>query len=79
MAPLNMDKIEYPPLLKKLVDSAVQNANKSPHVYRYDDDLKHYSTFLYIMCGKYCYESLYENLPIPSISTIGNILTCAEH
>lgn len=61
---------EYPIILKKLVESFERNKNKSKHANQYDDVLKCFSTYLFLLCGRTCFETICKNLPVPSTKTI---------
>lgn len=57
-------------LLRMLINNAKHNSNKDPKGYRYDECIRYFATYIYIMCGKACYETLSANLPIPKPQTI---------
>lgn len=57
-------------LLNMLINNAKYNSNKDPKGYRYDECIRYFATYIYIMCGKACYETLSANLPIPKAQTI---------
>lgn len=61
---------KYPIILKKLVESFEKNKNMSKHANHYDDVLKCFATYIFMLCGRTCYETICKNLPIPSIKTI---------
>lgn len=61
---------EFSFILKSLIETAQSNTNKNPTVYRYSETIRHFSTYIYLMCGKACYETLSGNLPIPQACTI---------
>lgn len=52
-------------LLKKLIQESKKNARKVPTQYRYDDIIKYFSIYVYMVCGKAGYDILSHNLPIP--------------
>lgn len=69
----NIQKQSYDniyPLLSELVKTAEENAHKSKHLATYSDKIRYFFTYIYLMSGRSCYETLYQNLPIPSIKTI---------
>lgn len=66
----NPDSNGYSVILSKLIESAHTNKNKSKNANRYDDILKDFATYIFLLCGRTCYETLNKNLPIPSIKTI---------
>lgn len=57
-------------ILKSLIDAAVTNSDRNPTRNRYDEIIRYFSTYLYLMSGKSCYETLSANLPIPQANTI---------
>lgn len=57
-------------MLSKLIESANTNRNKSKNAYQYDDIVKNFATYIFLLCGRTCYETLNKNLPIPSTKTI---------
>lgn len=57
-------------LLKELIASSVNNFGRTPNSRRYPDIIKDFSTYIYILCGRYCYEVLSKNLPIPQASSV---------
>lgn len=61
---------EYSRILTELVQTAKANVNKSKHAYSYNDVIKYFSTYIFLLCGRTCYETLNKNLPIPSTKTI---------
>lgn len=61
---------EYSVILNELINTARRNKNKSKNAYQYDDTVKHFSTYIFLLCGRTCYETLSKNLPMPSTKTI---------
>lgn len=61
---------EYSVILTELLKTAKNNSNKSKHAYQYNDIVRYYSTYIFLLCGRTCYETLNKNLPIPSTKTI---------
>lgn len=64
------DTSKYSVILTELIKSAENNSNKSKHAYHYNDIIKYFSTYIFLLCGRTCYETLNKNLPIPSTKTI---------
>lgn len=62
---------KYSTILQEIIHSADTNAEKSPEARRYTENLQNFSRFIYMLCGKLCYEFLSANLPLPAYSTIG--------
>lgn len=61
---------EFSTLLKMLIETAGQNANKIPTQYRYSETIRYFAVYIYMTCGKMCYETLCRNLPLPQPSSI---------
>lgn len=61
---------EYSVILTELLKTAKNNSNKSKHAYQYNDIVRYFSTYIFLLCGRTCYETLSKNLPIPSTKTI---------
>lgn len=66
----NQNPNDYSVILSKLIESANKNKNISKHAYQYDEIVKNFSTYIFLLCGRTCYETLNKNLPIPSTKTI---------
>lgn len=65
-----MESRKYSVILRELIKTANQNSNKSKYAYQYNDVVKFFSTYVFLLCGRVCYETLNKNLPIPSTKTI---------
>lgn len=59
-------------LLQNLIQTALNNYEKSSSNNRYPEILFDFAIYIYIMAGKRCYEVIAANLPIPSATTICN-------
>lgn len=57
-------------ILKLLIESAENNSSREAKGRRYNECLKYFCTYVYLMCGRACYETLSANLPLPQASTI---------
>lgn len=66
----NDEQTEYSVILSQLIKTAERNKNKSKHANYYSDTIKYFSTYIFLLCGRTCYETLCRNLPIPSTKTI---------
>lgn len=64
------DGTEYSFFLRKLIESAEKNAGTTKNRFRYDEILQLFSTYIFLSCGRSCYETLSSNLPIPSKHTV---------
>lgn len=75
--PLN--NCAFSKILRELVSSALQNANKVPTARRYSEVLTNFSMYMYILSGTAAYEVLAANLPLPKVSTIREHLIFKNH
>lgn len=57
-------------ILKTFIETAEANSGKNLNAFRYDEINRYFSTFVYLFCGRACYETLSANLPIPQAITI---------
>ena len=57
-------------ILKELILTAIHNGNLSKNNAEYSDIIRYFSTYIYLIGGRSCYEVLSQNLPLPSRSTI---------
>lgn len=64
------DASSFSYMLQKFIQTAEANAGKHPKGHRYDKSIQSFATYIYLMCGKNCYETLSANLPIPQANTI---------
>lgn len=62
--------------LNMLKESALRNSNSKKHSNRFDEPLKVFSLYLFIIGGRLLYETLYCNLTsvLPSISTVNRMI-----
>lgn len=60
-------------ILKTFIETSQANSGKQPKGNRYNETNRYFSTYIYLMCGRACYETLSANLPIPSSNTIRKI------
>ncbi|KAK3921604.1 Sugar fermentation stimulation protein-like protein [Frankliniella fusca] len=67
-------------LLRTLMLTAIQNSERKNHRQRYDEDVKLFSLYLFIVGGRGLYEFLRVNLPnpLPSIRTVERELKTAS-
>lgn len=61
-------KTEFSPILSSMIETAQQNANRD--VNKYDDVVRLFSTYTFLLSGRSAYEFLNQNLPLPSTRTI---------
>lgn len=57
-------------VFKELIDVAIANSEKEPNGVRYSECIRYFATYIYLHCGKKCYETLCANLPLPKANTI---------
>lgn len=57
-------------ILRTFIETADGNFGKHPKGCRFNEVNRDFSTYIYLMCGKACYETLSANLPIPKANTI---------
>lgn len=60
-------------ILRELIKTAYNNAEKDKNHQVYSDEIRYFCTYIYLLCGKQCYETLYRNLPIPSTKTVSKL------
>ncbi|XP_077255609.1 uncharacterized protein LOC143893763 [Temnothorax americanus] len=56
------------------MNTALSNTSKKKGGQRYDDTLKLFATYLFVIGGRMLYETLSANLPLPSLSTVSRTL-----
>lgn len=61
---------DYSIVLREFVNAAKNNKDKSKNVFQCNDIVKYFATYVFLLCGRTCYETLNKNLPIPSTNTI---------
>lgn len=61
---------EYSVVFNQMVDVLERNQGKSKNARQYNDAIKQFSTYIFLLCGRICYETLSKNLPMPSTKTI---------
>lgn len=57
-------------MLRELVKTGIQNGKQAKNRAQYSDIIRYFATYIFILCGRSCYEVLYENLPLPSVKTL---------
>lgn len=57
-------------LLKDMIKTALRNAKYDKNNAQYTNNIRYFATYLYIIGGRSCYEVLYKNFPLPSVSTV---------
>lgn len=61
-------------LLREIVKTAITNYQKTANLYRYSDIIQYFAIYIYMLCGRQCYEMISSNLPMPAASTIGTFI-----
>lgn len=56
--------------MRELIQTALQKENSGKNITRYSDIIRYFATYIFILCGRSCYEVLNKNLPLPSIPTV---------
>lgn len=60
-------------ILTSLIENAHINSARNIKSLRYSDKIQAFSTYIYLMAGRACYDTLSANLPIPKSNTIGKL------
>lgn len=68
---LSRNSSDFSYVLQSLIQTAERNAENNVKAKRFPKEIQHFATYLYLMCGRACYETLSANLPIPQANTIG--------
>lgn len=63
-------------LMKEMIKTAVENSSKDAKHRKFSSVIQNFSTYIYMMCGKSCYEVLCQNLPLPQANTIRKFNDC---
>lgn len=71
---INSFEPALPNILKELFQTALSNSQVTDNLNRYPDTLKYFAMYIYLLCGRQCYEVLCSNLAMPAASTIGKHL-----
>lgn len=57
-------------LIRRILEMSISHSEINPGGYRYDDTLKKFASYIYMIGGRMTYETLSANLPLPSLSSI---------
>lgn len=60
----------YSLFLNELIQTAEENRFKSSNQASYSDTVRYFAMYIFLLCGRACYDMLQSNLPIPSTPTI---------
>lgn len=61
-------KSKFSCVLEELIKTAIENADRDCP--KYGDTIRWFATYIFLLCGRSCYEMLNHNLPLPSTKTI---------
>lgn len=61
-------------VLRALLEMAEKNSPDHPKANRYNTIIQWFSVYIFLLCGRSCYETLSTNLPIPQASTICKLI-----
>lgn len=64
------NNLGFPVIMEELIYTSLGNKTVDKHSAQYSDVDRNFATYIFILCGRSCYEVLYKNFPLPSISTI---------
>lgn len=64
----------FPFVLNELIKTAEQNLFRDPNHAQYPDTVRFFATYIFLLCGRSCYEMLRANLPLPSTKTICKLI-----
>lgn len=65
-----VDTLPLSYIMKKMIKTGMKNYDRDKKHNQFLVEIKHWATYLYMMCGKACYEILCHNLPLPQANTI---------
>lgn len=57
-------------ILRELIKMAIQNDKLPKNKAQYSDTIRYFATYIFLLCGRSCYDVLYKNLSLPSTSSI---------
>lgn len=60
----------YSFILREMIETAEINMYRDKHHANYSDTIRFFATYVFLLCGRSCYEMLRLNLPFPSVKTI---------
>lgn len=66
----NVDALPISFIMKELVKTAITNSKRDEKHRKFSEAIEQFATYIYMMCGKACYEILSKNLPFPQANTI---------
>lgn len=60
----------FPFILNEMIRTAEVNQSKDKNHATYSETIRYFATYIYLLCGRSCYEMMKANLPIPSTKSI---------
>lgn len=57
-------------VLQEIIKTAQLNFGKGSNNHVFNDKMRYFSTYVFLLCGRSCYEFLRQNLPLPSVRTV---------
>lgn len=57
-------------IMKQMIRTALNNEHRDQQHRQFSSEIRHFSTYIYTMCGRACYEVLCHNLPLPQANTV---------
>lgn len=60
----------FPFILEEMIRTAESNLFKDINHAAYSENIRYFATYIFLLCGRSCYEMLRANLPLPSTKTI---------
>lgn len=57
-------------MMKQMLKTAMRNDKRDQRHHQFSVEIQHFATYIYMICGKGCYEVLCNNLPLPQANTI---------
>lgn len=66
----DMGNATLPIVLQEMIKTCMQNAGTNKHHVQYNDLIRYFSTYVFLLAGRSCYEFLRSNLELPSTKTV---------
>lgn len=57
-------------IMKAMIDTAENNLDKDKNHAQYNEIVRYFATYIFLSCGRSCYEVLNQNMPFPSTKTV---------
>lgn len=62
--------VQFPFVLNEMIKTVEMNQFKDVNHATYSDTIRFFATYIFLLCGRSCYEMIRTNLPLPSTKTI---------